>query len=96
MDPRKVARFLAIAPLAMSLVALLDVAVVVSTGWERTLKDEGAAAHLFQLLVVLQIPLILAFLATADWKRFARAAPLAALQVGGLALAVGAVAFFKL
>jgi sulfite exporter TauE/SafE len=31
--------------------------------------DEGTAAHLFQLAIVLIIPAGLAFLATADWRR---------------------------
>lgn len=31
--------------------------------------DEGAAAHLFQLAIVLLMPAGLAFLVTADWRR---------------------------
>lgn len=31
--------------------------------------DEGTAAHLFQLAIVLIVPAGLAFLATADWQR---------------------------
>lgn len=31
--------------------------------------DEGTAAHLFQLAIVLIIPAGLTFLATADWRR---------------------------
>ena len=31
--------------------------------------DEGTAAHLFQLAVVLIVPAGLAYLATADWRR---------------------------
>lgn len=31
--------------------------------------DEGTAAHLFQLSIVLLVPTGLAFLATADWRR---------------------------
>ena len=31
--------------------------------------DEGAAAHLFQLAVVLLLPTGLTFLATADWRQ---------------------------
>jgi hypothetical protein len=30
--------------------------------------DEGTAAHLFQLAIVLLIPAVLAYLATADWR----------------------------
>ena len=31
--------------------------------------DEGTAAHLFQLAIVLLVPAGLAFLVTADWRR---------------------------
>ena len=31
--------------------------------------DEGAAAHIFQISIVLAAAMILVFLATADWKR---------------------------
>jgi hypothetical protein len=31
--------------------------------------DEGTAAHLFQLAIVLLVPAGLTFLATADWRR---------------------------
>lgn len=31
--------------------------------------DEGTAAHLFQLAIVLLVPAGLAFLGTADWRR---------------------------
>ena len=31
--------------------------------------DEGTAAHLFQLAIVLLVPAGLAFLATAEWRR---------------------------
>ena len=30
--------------------------------------DENASAHIWQLLMLCQIPLILAFLVTADWR----------------------------
>jgi hypothetical protein len=39
--------------------------------------------HLFQLLIAVQLPLVLLFLATADWTRPAR--PLLALAVQALA-----------
>lgn len=32
-------------------------------------RDEGTAAHLFQLAVLLLLPAGLTFLATADWRR---------------------------
>ncbi len=56
-------------PVLMSLVAFLIVIATVATGWEQRSADEGFAAHLFQILIVLQAPLIAAFLFTARTKR---------------------------
>jgi hypothetical protein len=83
-------------PVAMSLVALGIVALVVTTGWERHLHDEGAAAHLFQLLMVGEIPLIGLFLLTIERGGARRAARLAIAQGILIALALGSVAFFRL
>ena len=83
-------------PAIMSAAAFALIVVVVTTGWERDLKDEGAAAHIWQLLVLLQAPLILAFLATSKWDRKQRVLGIFALQVAGLALALAPVAIFHL
>jgi hypothetical protein len=80
----------------MSLLAFAMVLVAVTTGWERNLKDEGIAAHLFQLLIVLQVPLILTFPATENWLRVGQTIRTLGLQVLAVGLAVGSVAFFKL
>ncbi len=82
-------------PVACSLGAFVLVAVALATGWETHSADEGAAAHLFQLLVVAQLPFIAAFVLTADWRR---GAPLRVLAVQGaaLALALAPVAIFHL
>lgn len=40
-------RLVGVVPVILSSVAFSLVLVVVATGWERGLKDEGAAAHLF-------------------------------------------------
>jgi len=40
--------------------------------------DEGAAAHIFQLSIVALVPMVLLFLATADWRQpWGSARPLA-------------------
>jgi len=96
MTRRKINHISAIAPIVMSLLALLMVLIVVATGWERNLTDEGAAAHIFQLLILAQLPFILIFLVTADWKRLVQIARPLALQVLCIDLAVGSVAYFKL
>ncbi len=35
-------------------------------------SDEGAGAHIFQLAIVILVPMIVVFLATTDWKQSAR------------------------
>jgi hypothetical protein len=80
----------------MSLAAFLLVMVAVATGWGLDTKDEGATAHIFHLLIVLQIPFILAFLVTADWSRFVRVAAVLCIQIVALALAFAPVHYFNL
>jgi hypothetical protein len=80
----------------MSLCACLLVGVVITTGWEGGLKDEGAAAHLWRLLIVLQVPLIAAFLFTSDWRRPGEVAKTLVLQIAALGLAIAPVALFQL
>lgn len=76
--------------------AFLLVAAALVTGWEKGLKDEGAVAHIFQLLIMAQAPLIVLFLATANWRRLPRVAGSLALQVVALVVAFGPVAYFRL
>jgi hypothetical protein len=86
----------ALVPIVMSLAAFIVVLAAVTTGWGQETKDEGAAAHVFQLLIALQIPFILAFLVTADWSRLMRQIAVLSLQVAAIALAFAPVAYFKL
>ena len=95
-DRRMWNRIAAISPVILSLGALILAVTVIATGWERGLKDEGAAAHLFQLLIAAEAPLIAAFLATADWRRPAVVARAAACQAAALGLALAPVALFQL
>ena len=96
MPRQQINRISAIAPFVMSLLAFTLVPVAVATGWDQGTKDEGSAAHIFHLLIALQIPFILAFLVTSDWKRFMRVAGILSLQAAAVVLAFGPVAFFKL
>ena len=59
--------------------------------------DEGAAAHIFQLSIVALVPMILLFLATADWKLPLRSArPLAlAFSTAFLVLAFAALYYLE-
>ncbi len=49
-------------PLAMSIAALLTVAVHVALFGVARQADEGTAAHLWQLLMALQIPIVAFFI----------------------------------
>ena len=89
-------RVCAIAPIVMSLLASFIVVVVIATGWLRHDRDEGTAAHLFQLLILLQIPLFAIFLATANWRRLGAMAKPVLFQLAALLLAFGPVAYFRL
>jgi hypothetical protein len=84
------------APIAMSLAAIALLIFAVTTGFERGAKDEGVMAHTWQLLVGLQVPLIVVFLATADWRRPLGIAAILGLQILGLALAMAPVAILRL
>jgi len=89
---RRLNRLLMAAPILCSLLAL---ALVLGNlaAHVAPQRDEGTAAHLFQLLIAVQLPLVLLFLATADWTRPAR--PLLALLAQALAglAALGALAW---
>jgi hypothetical protein len=80
-------------PVAMSLAALaLALGNVVLFGLARE-ADEGAAAHIFQLLMVLQIPIVVFF--AIKWLRRAprETLPILALQAGAALAALAAVYF---
>jgi hypothetical protein len=84
------------APIIMSLAALALVLFVVATGWERARTDEGAAAHLFQILIVLEVPVVALFLWSADWTRREKILRALGMQAVALILALGSVKLFGL
>jgi len=86
----------AFAPILMSLAALAIVAIHVARFGAAREPDEGTAAHLWQLLMVAQIPLIVIF--AAKWLRRARreAVVILALQLVAAIAAVAPVYFLGL
>jgi hypothetical protein len=66
----------ALIPVVMSLIALVLVGIQLSIHGMRPERDEAAVAHLYQLLVACQIPVI-SFFAFRWWRR----APLQGLRV---------------
>lgn len=75
-------------PLLMSLAALATVAASVSTAGVARQPDEGAAAHIFQLLIVGELPFLAFFI--VRWLRTNARATLSmiAIQVAAIALAI--------
>ena len=83
-------------PLVMSLVALATVLGHILLFGAARQADEGAAAHIFQLLLILQLPIVL-FFAIRWLPRFRRTALLVlALQAAAGLAALAPVFFFKL
>jgi hypothetical protein len=79
--------------IVLSLIALL---AVLSGYTQPPQPDEGTAAHIFQLSIVALVPMIVLFLATADWAQPLRSAarPLA-IPVAALVLAFGALYYLE-
>ena len=69
MDSQRINRVTGFAPVAMSIAAYFLVLAAVATRWQVDQPDEGTAAHLFQLWVAAQVPIVLVYLASAAWKR---------------------------
>jgi len=76
--------------------ALIVVLLAITTGWDRGLADEGPAAHIFQLLIVAQVPFALTYVATADWKRLRQAAMPIAVQAAILLVTFATGKFFNI
>jgi hypothetical protein len=55
--------------IALIVLALVALACVASGYFQPPQTDEGTAAHLFQIAIVLLVPAGVAFLATADWSQ---------------------------
>ena len=76
-------------PLAMSLIALATVLVFLASHGPAPQADEGAAAHVWQILMAAQVPIVVFF--AIKWARPSprQAGPILALQ---LAAALAAMA----
>jgi hypothetical protein len=94
---KQIDRAMGFAPVGMSLVALaLVLGHVAAFRGLPPAKDEGPEAHIFQLLMVAQVPIILLFMVTAGRKSFVRILPVLGLQALAWIAAWGAVYFFNL
>ncbi len=77
-----------VASTALSFVALL---AVVRGYLQPAQADEGAAAHVFHISIVMLVPTIAIFLATADWNESRRVARRLALPALILVIAFAAL-----
>jgi hypothetical protein len=77
---------------------LLALAALVVVLWGYTqppLADEGTGAHIFQLAIVMLVPVTLAFVSTADWSRPSRAAWPLAIAAAATVLALAALYYLE-
>lgn len=77
--------------LILSVVAF---ATVLSGYLQSPQPDEGTGAHIFQLSILALVPMILLFLATADWKQGWRS--MRPLRVPAVAVVLAFVALYCL
>ena len=78
-------------PVAMSLGALATVLIFVALHGPAPQADEGAAAHIWQLLMAAQVPIVLFFAIKWVPKSPRKAGPILALQVGAALAAMAPV-----
>jgi hypothetical protein len=75
--------------------AVLALITVICGYFSAPERDEGVGAHIFQLSIVLIVPMILLFLFTADWKKPLRSMRVLGLPGAALALAFAALYFLE-
>jgi hypothetical protein len=78
-----------------TLLAFTALLMVLSGYFQPPEPDEGTAAHIFQLSVVLLVPAGLLYLATADWKRPLQSSRRLVLPVVVLAAAFAALYYLE-
>src|SRR5258706_5804336 len=70
MNRQKINTICAIVPLILSLMACVWVLGNVAGGIRSGNSDEGLGFKVFWLLIAFQLPFVLGYLATADWRRW--------------------------
>lgn len=77
------------------LLSFIALACVLSGYTQPPQNDEGAAAHIFQLSIVMMAPAILVFLSTADWEKPWRTLRSLAAPATALLIAFGALYYLE-
>jgi hypothetical protein len=80
-------------PVAMSLGALATVLVFLAWNGATPQADEGAAAHVWQILLSAQVPIVVFFAFKWVPQSPRQAVPILALQLGAALVAMGPVFF---
>ena len=96
MDLSSIKRPSAFLPIVMSLAALAIVLINIALYGIVRQVDEGSAAHLFQLLIAGQIPIVAFFAVKWFPKAPRQALGVLALQAGAALLPMSVVFFLKL
>jgi hypothetical protein len=78
-------------PVAMSLAALTTVLIFLALNGPAPQEDEGAAAHIWQILMAAQAPIVLFFAIKWMPQSPRQAVPVLALQVGAAIAAIAPV-----
>lgn len=80
---------------AMITLALIALIMVATGFFQPPQRDEGAAAHVFQLSIAAFVAAIALFFATADWKRPLLLARQLAFPLCTVALALGGLFYLE-
>jgi len=81
--------------IVLSVIALITVLSGYTQPPRPPEPDEGTAAHIFQLSIAALVPIILLFLATADWRQPLRSTRPLALPAAALVFAFGALYYLE-
>jgi hypothetical protein len=92
MEKQRINRASGIVLAGLSLTALIT---VLSGYFQAPQPDEGTAAHIFQLAIVALAPVILLFVATADWQRPWRSARPLGFTAAALVLAFAGLYYLE-
>lgn len=92
MPKSEINRLSSYAAIFLSLIALL---AVLSGYTQPPQNDEGTGAHIFQIAIMLLLPAIAAFLATADWQNPWRSSRPLLMTIAALVLAFGALYYLE-
>jgi hypothetical protein len=82
-------------PILMSLIAIVVIVVHIAISGTAPQSDEGTAAHLWQLLMAAQVPIVAFFLIRWAPQEPRSALPVLAVQVSAALAAFAPVCFLK-